>query len=318
MRRLLDRDKSWYSIDDLPPVALRCQVWWLVHGVPEAFVAGRFRKPGRRADEWQWATTTKRGKIVNIPPQGVAGKAWADAPVCWRPVEPEKWVWPLGVEPPALAVHHVPRLATIGGIAYSETTAASGEDDEAGHGIDDDLPWWRDPSSIRYEPEGEVSREMAEGRVMRALAHCGSLTPRLRSGSMTILARLAEERTAIGEMLDDARVAASIILRFAPQQQDQGGEFLMAMGWFTSLDPIEDRPAGAPPWALNRRQRVLWLRSLDENLSFGDVAHAITPAAQKRRGRYISQQRAREIYETTIDAVWRIANGKVARMGRAA
>jgi hypothetical protein len=37
---------------------------------------------------------------------------------------------------------------------------------------EDGLPWWWSPAEIVYQPSGHVTRRMAEGRVMRAVAWC--------------------------------------------------------------------------------------------------------------------------------------------------
>lgn len=305
MHRSPDRDLSpWYAPEHLPAVNMRCWSWWSVHGVPQLLLTARIWV-GRA---WQWSAVTKRGAIMRIPPAGREGMAWSDGPTCWQPVDASVWAWPGGEAPPPLAPHLLPRMTSIG-MSFTETDDAAGDADVSGHAIDDDLPWWRDVTAICYQPMGEVARDMAEGRIMRALADSGSLRPRLHTPTtMGILARLADEKQAIEDARDDERVAAAITLRFEPQQQDRT-DFDTAMGWFADLYPVEERGPNWRMWSISRRQRVLWLRSLDTNLSWQDVAEEITPRAARERGKVLSYQRAQQIYDATIDDVWRIANG---------
>ncbi len=155
--------------------------------------------------------------------------------------------------------------------------------------------WWRDPNALRYEDEGSISQRMAEGRVMRAVAACGDgvISHRVRTIS-SLLAELASEHHANPYPVND----------YAPrlrQTRQDISDFDRAMGWFAALNPPDLR-ASADTWVFNRQQKVLAVRSLGHPWSFGLIGEkwGMTPDG------------ARQLYQRSIEAVWRVANGKPA------
>lgn len=293
--------EHWYSPEDLPDGRLHVRVWWMAHGIPRKLDAARVWSASEGA--LQWYTIDVRSNIVMIPPRGLSGDAWGDEPECWQPLA-SAWTWPDGHEPYPLPAHAVPRIIELGRQRYSEVEAAEAE--QAGYADvpvdDDDMPWWRDATQIRYERPGEVTMRMAEGRMMRALAHCGALNPRLYAATTgTLLAALADHANV------EARAAAAYLARFQPLPQD-AGDFLTAMAWFAALNPPVSRGPRWRPWSLNRRQRVMHYRSMDRLISYADIGHEISSADRKRMGNPVSWQFARQLYIEGIEAVHRIAN----------
>ncbi len=294
-----DRDR-WYTPGDIPAGRVHIDAWWMVHGVPKRLEVVRVWMPRDKA--YQWYTQSRRGDIVLVPPRGAEGSFWGEAPVCWQPLT-EAWTWPNGVEPEPAPVHSVPKAISIGRQSYAEVEEASGERDAGGRGDSaDDVQWWRDATQIAYERPGAVSMRMAEGRLMRALAHCGAINPRLHAvTTASLLADLAAHADA------EARVAAALVVRFQPMPKDHD-DFLMAMAWFSSLNTAVAGRTTRRPWSLNRRQRVLHYRSMDQPLSFADIGHELSTPDQRRRGNTLSRHRVMQIYWEGIEAVHRVAN----------
>lgn len=288
----------WYSPDDLPDGRLHVRCWWMAHGTPRLLDAVRVWMS--REKSYQWYTQTNRGDIVLIPPRGAEGDAWGDEPVCWQPIS-DAWTWPNGAEPVPVGVHVVPRMSSIG-MRFSAVEDAAGEGDaESGDEAGPDV-WWRDATQIRYERPGEMSPRMVEGRLMRALAHCGALNPRLHvTTTATLMAALADHADLA------ARAAEAHFARFVPLPQDLQ-DFTTAMAWFAALNPPDARGPRWRPWSLNRRQRVLHYRSMNRPISFADIGHEISSADQKRRGRPITRHRVMQIYAEAIASAHRVAN----------
>lgn len=156
--------------------------------------------------------------------------------------------------------------------------------------------WWRDATRIRYEQPGSITKEMAEGRIMRAVAHCGKgegLTIPVSSFS-AILARMAEKKEQYREV-----GFSDIVHKLQAFPQDHQ-DFLQAMSWFVALDPPCARQQ--KPWAFATDQRILMWRSLDVPLSWDVIAHKIG----KTHHEY-----ARKEYDRIIVRVAAIANANV-------
>lgn len=308
---------DWYSLSDLPAVRAHVRLWWIVHGVPTQVEAVRSWQ--QRSKSWGWVTL-RDGELQPLPPRGREKSAWAPDPVCWQPVAAE-WTWP-GEAPKPLLPHQVPRLE---GTSYASKAVSDAEaaemaremeaDREAararndGHAKPvDDNRWWVDATNIRYEPAGEISPRMAEGRLLRALAWCGAgrgLT--LQSSTVgALLARMAEVASgeaAAAEAEKQARLHN--LPRFRPLPKDHE-DFPAAMGWYSALNPPENWGARREAWSLNRMQRVMLMRTLTIPLSWADIGSML----------HISGTRVRQVYARGMESCHRVANGGSAYPGR--
>lgn len=286
---------DWYEIADLPPnmvlyVNLRWG-WW-------DGAAARVRHPKTR--QWGWAVIGEDREYHFLPPRGKAGSTWPDAPSCWQPRDPDKF-WVAGMRKPLPRKDQVlPQMATLKS-RYDAVAEAIEEERAAGlahNSGGDDRWWWPDGSVIRYERKREVSLRMAEGRVMRAVAHCGlrktKATPTERAVVAEELARLMQEMEQ-----SDSRV---IVERFKPLPQDHQ-DFDEAMSWFTALNPPELWHKRREPWTPNRFQWALFYRAIPVPLSWAEIGHELGK---------VRFSRAQQLYDEAIEACWRVANGRQA------
>lgn len=302
---------KWYGLEALPAGRLKIRVWWYAHGTPRQFEVARVFDRGK----WYWQREVSEREYAVVPPlKGSERAAWAPEPHCWQPVT-DAWVWP-GETPAPLAPHLVPRF--VGTRSLNQATAEA-EDAELAREVaagqaqarsqvgertgerPTEAPgmewrWWRDATAIRYEPQGEVSEPMAEGRVMRALAHCGAMRKETLPSPQSFLASVvaAAEYTEAG-------AAEVYVPRFQPLPSDLA-DFDRAMAWVAALNPPEEWHKKRKAWSLNRTQRVMVWRALDRPLSFADIGHELK----------LSRTRARQIYQDGIAACWRVANGRPA------
>lgn len=243
----------WYPVTEQHPAPI-VRVVGLVGTERARMLVSR----GQRPHQSLWAAWNA-GRVNPLPP-GVR-------PTVWQPQEPAKWraelpdpVDPMTCKPFGSAV------------------------------IDDDQ-WWRDGHAIVYEAPGFVSRKMAEGRVMRAVAACrNSVTmPYARSFS-SLMAEMATDA-------HDGVVTSDYILRFKPLRPDVQ-DFSTAMAWFAALNPPEMR-SEKDPLAFNRQQKILAYRSDDVPWTYGKIGEKWS----------ITADGARKFYGRVIDAVHRVANG---------
>lgn len=237
-------------------------------------------------------------------------------PDLWQPLHPEKWMLalpsPVVWAGPGRMVSERTKFQAVEDAASADLAAEMERDradararpsDEASGAVVASQ-WWRDVSQIRYAAFGQITQRHAEGRVMRAVAWAGV------GGGLTLASRTTA--TVMAELADAAALAADddgrdLIVRFEPLPVDQS-DFLVAMAWFTALNPPESRRgASAKPWGLSSAQRVLAARARSVPLSFGDI------------GRFMGwrgHQRAQQVYGETMERIWKIANGAVVRRGR--
>lgn len=309
-------DSPWHKLSDLPFRLIAggaVELWWGPYQI----------KAGRKIDEkgqLRWFEHAKAGDRW-LPP---TGGEWPTDPSRWRPVNPDKF-WGKMPRPAPMSTQIVPRLSRIhyaaGAVTEAEIAEMRDERDaarreaEALSGCDVspggdrvERRRWRDPSWVTYQPEGSRTRDMVEARVCRALAWCGAgrdLTLQART-PLTILARLATEAEAIqSEPSRD-------IERFRPLQQDHG-DFDTAMGWFCALGApagevgVNGRLAKAD-WRFSRHQKALFLRSVNQALSWGDIATGL--------GNRVTRQRAQQVYAGALDACLRVSNGQPAWLGK--
>lgn len=309
----------WYSLSDLPQVRAHVRTRWMAHGVPHEIEPMRFWN--QRTKSWGWVRLTADGELEHLPPKGRSKAFWSPEPACWQPIDPATWVWPGGKVPKPLAPHQVPRLegVTTKMQAVSDAEAAEmAREMEAdretaraqgdGHKRTFEVRWWVDSTNIRYEPAGEISPRMAEGRVLRALAWCGAgkgLTVKSTTVG-SLLARMAEVASgeaAAAEAERDARLHN--LPRFQPLPRDHE-DFPVAMNWFGAINPPENWGPRREAWALNRVQRVMLMRTLTIPLSWEDIGAVM----------HFSGPRARQLYVRGMEMCHRVANGGAAYPGR--
>jgi hypothetical protein len=300
---------SWYPIASMRRLRKAVLVRW---GWVEPFQAVLLENNPRR-----WATLRRdatTGEIVTIelPPRNVKlwrrtwggeyatvsdrwleERGWGPEPAAWQPIG--QWPDPLPDPLPTGDVDDKVRMVSIGLVNFDAATAARemeaerqrarNERDRRDHSDEDGLPWWWSPAELVYQPSGHVTRKMAEGRVMRAVAWClgGSAPPQLAKS------RFFAEMAAAAEELSDMAPQA---VRFTPLQQDIG-DFLAAMSWFTKLNPKRDEDVG-----MSREQKLLIWRSRPVALSFGEIGNQFS----------VSSQRAHQVYRRAIDKVTALAN----------
>lgn len=226
------------------------------------------------------------------------------ASVVWQPLSPEKWRLPLPEPIVGSIVTGMTRttqsFTAVDAALAAEEMEADRDAIRAGGEIETDDPmrrWWADLSAIRYEPKGEVSRRMVEGRVMRALADCGA-------GQAPVAGGVAAT-DALAALSDAARRALAAddgshwLVRFKPLVSDNS-DFLEAMRWWTALNPPELWAAKRKPWTFSRAQRALFWRAIDEPLTWSEIGFRFK----------LSARRAQQVYETALDKCHRVANGR--------
>lgn len=306
----------WYSLADIPKTTVHANVWWMAHGTPRC-IDGVARIYERRQNVWRWYRIADDGAIEMLPK---SGGQWGDEPVCWQPANP-RFTWPGGIEPAPLAPHMVPRIESVSNWKLTAILDADvadlaremEQDREAaraqGRRPDQDdrdarptSRWWLDLSNIRYEPPGQITKKMCEGRLLRALANAGPMRDRLRGMTVaSLLAQLVDERSANESNSD--RLASDYFIRFQPLRSDES-DFLIAMAWFTALKTPEMAARQTDPMAPTRRQSVVWMRAWDRPLSFWDIAQELSKG--------MSWQNAQRLYDDAITACHRVANGQSA------
>lgn len=286
-----DLAQDWYRLaDQRPPYRVQVRVAWAAR----SFIAIRGRHPKTGHDVWAGWSGVQHYQL-DLPGE----------PELWQPLHPEKWLLPLPAPVPVSGMRMVSERLRFGAVeeATSADLAAEMERDRQdarrGRLVDDETPviasqWWRDISQIAYHPAGDVSQRHAEGRVMRALAWAGV------GGGLTLASR------TVGQVLAGLAEAAAMGaddrdrgVRFTPLPADHD-DFLIAMSWFTALNPPERR-TDPRPWSLTREQRILAMRARSVPLSFGDIGHAFG---------WKGHQRAQQVYGAALDKVWRAANGR--------
>ena len=321
----------WHGPDTLPPPYKLCVVRWS----GREFDAARGMHPTKR--RLMWCEVRIRppepSEIYWLPPKGKGG--WTPEPACWRPKHIDKWIGPL---PEPLPSHHVMNLYYERAEFNATEAAREMESDRLIASTDNvshetvrehvqehvEKRKWRDASWIKYQSKGEVTLDMTEARVMRAVAKCGAgYDPTMggTSGAGRELSRDVQTTAALlarlADLADDEKRQETAkadyrlhgVNRFQPLPADHD-DFDSAMGWVTALNPPEFRGKRWQAWKLNREQQVLLWRSLDIQLSWGDIGYALgKPKTRHREAEPLSRERCRQIYEAAISKCWRAANG---------
>ncbi|MBL8844778.1 MAG: hypothetical protein JNN24_03310 [Hyphomicrobium zavarzinii] len=326
----------WYRPDaeaNTPPLRARCRVVW----GGRMFAAWRDTHPKTRRR--CWAVELGDGIVDYWPPKQwpCSFRGMGEEPELFQPRHPESWPYPLP-EPEraseagrmystrgsgrgtgsarygAMAAQAAQSAAAVAEIESAlgftlddlrrERAADAAGDEERGHGS----RWWKDSSLLTYSQPGEITRDEAEARILRAILTDG-LRPwkqgeRLRRAWPQELIDWAEAQKALAE---DPRTDTRE--RFVPSPDDIS-DSLVAMKWFAALDPPQLRPgasdahvASAPiRQDFTRDQVLLILRALEPPYTWRQIGrHELV-------GR-VSHTQARRFYRDALERVWRAANG---------
>ncbi|KAB2918505.1 MAG: hypothetical protein F9K29_08030 [Hyphomicrobiaceae bacterium] len=278
-----------------PPLRVRVLVQWN----NRLYKAARVYHPTSK--KLVWAATRGDGSTMYLPPRRKAREGlWAENPEWWRPEQPELWKAPLPAPKPFNGVIK-PEGVMVNIRAKPRRRRALVHLPRG-----PDLPWWWliDPDAPRlvYQPPGDVTRDMAEGRVMRALSASGAgAWEGLPAVCGSPVLRLTEEveKFIRNEATRRQEQPASVWLQRLQLDNADRSDWLVAMSWFAALNPPELH--SDVPWQLNNTQVVLiWrARAAGGPLSWRAIAREL--------GR--THVRCLQIYEAGIDRVHRAANG---------
>lgn len=300
--------ETWYPpTSDIPGLGIRVLVQW----AGRQFAACRYYD--KDVGQIRWATFEK-GQRVNLPPKGQEAD-FGYEPQAWRPEKPDLWkadlpepltsceprMWSSRTKFQAVEEASAEELAremeadradAQRGCFAAENGAAAARAQMR------DRQWWRDGTLISYSQPGSISKQEAEGRMMRALAWCGAgsgLTLRERT-PLTILAAISD----FMDGMEDERAS----MKFDPLPQD-AQDFEVAMGWFVRLYPLEMRGKHAESWDFSTTQKVLLWRSRAVPLSFDQIGRLLAISESAARQRVYGGPR----YVGALERVWRAANG---------
>jgi len=254
------------------------------------------------------------GERVKVTDAWLARKVWGPEPDAWQPIYPNEWPEPLPEPLGRPLVSDVPRMTSIGGVAFDVTAAAEEmerEREEARNRLDAEEEllfggrsgdWWRNPSRVIYEPRGKVTREMADGRLMRAVSWCGAGQMTYRDFETYMRLSSPTLQAVIAAVYDSVAVDDRTMPRFVPLPQDRT-DFLEAMRWFTALGEIGPRAyafdqSNEPLWQLSRPQRVIVWRARPVPVSYADIGRQLG----------VSHTTARSMHRDAIETVWKASN----------
>lgn len=286
---------DWYSLNDLPAGTVHVRLRWDCYQVPAvSTVDGK----GRR----NWHEVRGR-QLVPINPMASSVARDGRAPlanplptpcqppaVAWQPLT-SHWQWPNNQIPNPLPISVMGSVTSIGGIAFDAASAAEEMErdrDEARSSHDkepagDGGQWWRDVARVVYEPRGNVSREMGEARIMRALILERSIRMDI-APYRTNAAVLASLKLTLADVLAEVPSLDWIPL-LAPMPEDWR-DFEVVMGWLVEVLPSR------------RELFVLRARMLSPPATWSQIGDEI-----KR-----TSSRARQIYDETVDGLIGAAN----------
>lgn len=282
--------RPWYPISGMKLANTMVLVRWDWWEGTAAYIRipddakGADIKRARKSSPYKWATFVG-GEPVWLPKRG-----WSERPHCFQPIGPEPWPQPL---PPPL-----PPLPDVimGGIGNAKP---KGTDDLARAASEyTGSEWWRDPGAIQHAPPGEVTLEMCEGRLLRALAHAGQ-----REG-LTIGVRTAGD--ALAAAMDEAAAAQAAGVPtsgYRPQLVQTPadiGDYTTAMGWWTALNPPEMWHQRREPWSLSAQQKIMLWRALPLPMTYSEIGEKLK----------FRRERAREVFIDGVEKAHRAANGR--------
>jgi len=301
--------ETWYPLSGIPQHGrVHCWVHW--HG--RQFRAARIvdeRKNKPRTLVW---ATLKDGVPQYLPPPGKE-EDWGSEPDAFRPIDPKKWDWtlpdPLESRAGLMTAERV-RFALVEEATAAELAAEMHADRTNANGVSrnvsreaatrEPLQFWRDQTQINYrEVPPNLTLRSVEGRLMRAVYHCGAGN-HAKVLTSSVLRDLGE--AAAREMAEREAVAVPDFVPRMDSTPTDEGDFLTAMGWFAALNPPADpfSPARtARGYRLSRAQKIVLRRAKNIPPSYDEIGVEFE----------ISGTRVRQLFTNTIDAVWRIAMG---------
>lgn len=287
-----------------PPLRVRVHVQW--NG--RMYKAARVFHPRRKVLCWLTVRASD-GSDQYLPPKSkLAAGSWAPDPEWWAPERPELWKAPL---PPPLAFNGViadeVRMVDAGPGARRRQRAAAASADELKH----KLPWWwlvdGDAPRMEYLAAGLITRQMAEGRLMRAVSSAGvGDMQRFRRQLAIALPAFADLPQHIQAAMREESEREQVLPPSAWQARLQLGhadhdDWLTAMAWFTALNPPEERAGStARAWELNNRQKVLIYRArcVGGPMSWRSIGEIVG----------LHPSRCQQLYDTAIDRALAFAN----------
>jgi hypothetical protein len=287
-----------------PPLNVRVLVQW--NG--RTFKAARIYHP--RTKKLCWVTTRNDSSGQYLPPKRKRGAdTWGENPEWWQPENPKEWRISL---PAPLKLNGVSAEGVMADIRRGPRRGAEAPDE-----LSDRLPWWwlidSDAPRLTYCTAGQITRQMAEGRVMRAVAASGIEETKGLFGASPRVPMFNELSQAAQAFLkDDAakqgKIQPSLWSVCLHLDRNDHDDWLTAMSWFAALNPPNPhfrdnhgKIVRRKPWSFSNRQIVLLLR-----------ARCVGgPMSWRSMGKVLSldQSRCRELYNSAIDRVHRIANG---------
>lgn len=142
----------WYAPSNLP----NGRVHVIVSSRGRQFPAVRALCPRTKKLSWCVIRANAKGipGVLEWFPWGETKEFWGDFPSAWKPIDPARWTWGSSGEPEPIAAP----------ILFEQNPPLDAVEDSP------TVQWWRDPDAISYLPSGAISQDMAEARVMRALA----------------------------------------------------------------------------------------------------------------------------------------------------
>lgn len=211
-------------------------------------------------------------------------------PEAWQPMA-GAWIWPNGAIPQPMPIMVMGSVASIGGVAFDAAAAAEEmeRDREEARNRRDPAPaddggqWWRDVARVAYEPQGNVSREHGEARIMRALILERSIRMDGRR-YRTNAAVLAALKLTLADVLAE-HPGEDWIPPLAAMPEDWR-DLEIVMGWLVEVMPSR------------REIFVLRGRMLAPPATWAQLGDEIKRTAV----------RARQIYTETIDALVEAGN----------
>ena len=263
---------DWFNLLHLPAGTVRVRVRWPGYEVPAVSTVDA---KGRR----HWHELRGR-ELVPLKAR----------PEAWQPMA-AAWIWPNNEAPQPLPIMVMGSVVSIGKVAFNAAAAAEEmeRDREEARGRRDPAPaedggqWWRDVARVAYEPQGNVSREHGEARIMRALILERSIR---MDGSRyrTNAAVLAALKITLADVLAD-HPGADWVPPLVAMPEDHK-DFEIVMGWLVELMPSR------------REIFVLRARMLSPPATWVQIGDEI------RR----TEVRAKQVYDETIDALVEAGN----------
>ncbi len=277
----------------VPPLA-----WYPISALRRPDVRVRIAGPGYVCVGWRGAgrhvaffALSGKGKGRRLPAE--------HAPTAFQPLDPAQ-PWPDPLPDPIIAA------------GEADWRSPAPEPVRDPYGCDHGPIRWDDPHTIPYNARGEVLRDEAEARLLRALKTMATwrvLDTDISGSRVAWPAVIREWGDYTGHAEADGRFVArdrtpsgariEVVPappRFEPTPRDQD-DALIALAWYAALHPPEARHRHET-WALSLAQRIVAKRAADPPWSFRRIG--------EDAGR--SHAWAADTYADTIDTIWGIAN----------